>query len=74
MNLLRSIYGELVSLFVDDGSLALLSLLLVAIAACLVKLLGLAPLWAGLLLVVGCPAILAESALRAGRRTRPRKS
>lgn len=70
MNLLRLICKEVLGLFIDDGSLALLSLLLVAVVTGLVKLIGLPPLWGGLLLLVGCLAILAESARRGSRRRR----
>jgi hypothetical protein len=68
VNLLRLICKEILGLFIDDGSLALLSLLLVAVVTGLVKLIGLPPLWGGVLLLVGCLAILAESARRASRR------
>ncbi len=67
MNLLRAAIAEILGLFIDDGSLALLSLSLVALVAVLIKLLGLAPLWGGLLLLLGCVAILVESAVRAAR-------
>jgi hypothetical protein len=68
MNLLKLISGEVLGLFIDDGNLAVLSLLLVAVVTGLVKLIGLPPLWGGLLLLVGCLAILAESARRGSRR------
>ena len=70
MRLVRLVYAEILGLFVDDGSLALLSLLLVAGVTGLVKLAGLPPLWGGVLLLAGCAAILAESALRAVRKRR----
>jgi hypothetical protein len=68
MNLLKLISAEVLGLFIDDGNLAVLSLLLVAVVTGLVKLTGLPPLWGGLLLLVGCLAILAESARRGSRR------
>jgi ABC-type multidrug transport system permease subunit len=68
MNLLKLISAEILGLFIDDGNLAVLSLLLVAVVTGLVKLIGLPPLWGGLLLLVGCLAILAESARRGSRR------
>jgi hypothetical protein len=68
MNLLKLISAEVLGLFIDDGNLAVLSLLLVAVVTGLVKLIGLPPLWGGLLLLVGCLAILAESARRGSRR------
>jgi hypothetical protein len=67
---LKAIYEEIAGLFVDDGNLALWSVLLIVVAAGLVKLTPLPPIWAGLLLVVGCLAILAESVLRAVRASR----
>jgi hypothetical protein len=70
VNLLKLISAEILGLFVDDGNLAILSLLLVAVVTGLVKLIGLPPLWGGLLLLVGCLAILAESARRGSRRRR----
>ena len=53
MNLLKLISTEALGLFIDDGNLAFLSLLLVALVTGLVKLIGLPPLWGGLLLLVG---------------------
>lgn len=70
MNLIKLISAEILGLFIDDGNLAVLSLLLVAVVTGLVKLVGLPPLWGGVLLLVGCLAILAESARRGSRRRR----
>jgi len=70
VNLLKLISAEILGLFIDDGNLAVLSLLLVAVVTGLVKLIGLPPLWGGVLLLVGCLAILAESARRATLRRR----
>lgn len=68
MSFVLSVLKELVSLFVDDGNLALQVLLLIAGVSALVWLAGLAPLAAGLLLLLGCLAILAVSLRRALRR------
>jgi hypothetical protein len=68
MNTVRLIIKEFVGLFIDDGSLALFALVLIFAVAAAVKLLGLPPLTGGILLVVGCLAILAESVHRAARR------
>jgi hypothetical protein len=68
VNLVRAIVAEVLGLFIDDGSLALLSLALVAAVTGLIKLVGIPPIWGGILLLLGCLAILAESALRAIRR------
>ena len=67
MNVIRLIAKEFFGMFVDDGSLALLALLLVAIIAAAVKLLELPPLLGGALLLVGCLAILLQSVRRAAR-------
>lgn len=68
MKLLSSILSELLGLFVDDGSLALQALVLIAAVAAAVKLAGLPPLWGGGLLLLGCLAILALSLRRMLRR------
>ncbi len=65
MMLLRMIWGELVGLFVDDGALALQVVVLIAAVTVAVKLLGLAPLLAAALVLVGCLAILGFSLQRA---------
>ena len=66
MNTARLILKELIGMFIDDGSLALLALVLIAAA---VELLALPPLLGGVLLLFGCIAILAGSVRRAaGRR------
>ena len=67
MNLLVSIYKEIVGLFIDDGALALLSLILIALVAGLVALAGLPPLLGALALLVGCLLILADSVRRGCR-------
>ncbi len=67
MNILLAIYKETVGLFIDDGALALLSLILVAAVAVLVELASLPALLGGLALLVGCLAILADSVWRACR-------
>ena len=68
MNLVRLVLKELVGMFVDDGSLALLALILIVVITVAVKLLALPPLIGGLLLLVGCLAILLESTRRTARR------
>ena len=67
MSALAGIWHELVGLFIEDGSLALAILGVVA-AAVIVAALG-ATLAAGLLLLVGCLAVLAENVLRARRKS-----
>lgn len=68
MNIIRLILKELVGMFVDDGNLALLALVLIAAITAAVKLLALPPLAGGILLLVGCLAILLHSVRRAARR------
>ena len=57
-------------MFIDDGNLALLALILIAAVTAAVKLLALPPLFGGVLLLVGCIAILIESVRRAARANR----
>ncbi|MER9616743.1 hypothetical protein [Mesorhizobium sp. M0207] len=54
-------------MFVDDGSLALLALVLLAVIAAAVKLLALPPLLGAALLLIGCLAILLHSVRRAAQ-------
>ncbi|PBC06531.1 hypothetical protein [Mesorhizobium sp. WSM3859] len=65
--MIRLVFKELVGMFVDDGNLALLALVLIALVTAAVKVLGLPPLIGGLLLLTGCLAILLESTRRAAR-------
>jgi len=68
MKLLRAAAAELFGMFVDDGSLALALLLLVALVSLAVKVGGLLPLAGALALLGGCNLLLVESVLRAARR------
>jgi hypothetical protein len=54
-------------LFVDDGSLALFVIILIAPVTAAVKEAGLPPFFGGAALVVGCIALLIESLHRAAR-------
>ena len=65
--MIRLVFKELVGMFVDDGNLALLALILIALVTAAVKVLGLPPLVGGVLLLAGCLAILLESTRRAAR-------
>jgi hypothetical protein len=69
MNVIRLAAKEFLGMFVDDGSLALLALVLVAVVAAAVKLLALPPLLGGGLLLIGCLAILLQIVRRAARAT-----
>lgn len=68
MSLLGAIFRELLRLFVDDGSLALQLIALIALVAAAVKLVGLAPLAGAALLLLGCIVILGLSLRRMIRR------
>lgn len=65
MNIFRTVLDEAIGLFVDDGMLALLCGVLIAVVAGAVLLLGLPSVWGGVLLLVGCIGILAWSVARA---------
>ena len=65
MTLLRAILAELLGLFVDDGALALALAALVALVTVAVRLLGLDPLAASLLLALGAFVALGLSLWRA---------
>ena len=67
------IVKELVGLFVDDGPLAAGVLAAVAVVAILARFAAVPPAFAGLLLVLSLPAILAASVLRGVRRTSGRE-
>jgi hypothetical protein len=66
--MIRGILAGLIALFIDDGSLALAIVGLIAAATMAVKAGWLAPLAGGLLLLVGCIALILESVYRAARR------
>jgi hypothetical protein len=68
MTMIRGILSGLIGLFIDDGSLALAILGLIAIATVTVKAGWLPPLAGGLLLLAGCIALILESVYRAARR------
>jgi hypothetical protein len=69
MSVIRLVMKEFVGMFVDDGNLALLALVLIAAITAAVKLLALPPLAGGILLLVGCLAILQHSVRRAAGRS-----
>ncbi|HTN63248.1 MAG TPA: hypothetical protein VL147_17130 [Devosia sp.] len=67
MTMLRDTAEAIIGLFIDDGSLALWAVLLIALVTIGVFWLSLPALWGGGLLLIGCIAILAASVLRAAR-------
>jgi len=68
MTAIRGIISSLMGLFIDDGSLALAILGLIAIDTLAVKTGWLPPLAGGLLLLAGCIGLILESVCRAARR------
>jgi hypothetical protein len=67
MRTLIAILREVANLFVDDGSLALAILAVVAIAAFLAIGLKASALVVGLVLLGGCAAVLIENVIRTVR-------
>ena len=67
MKILSLIIKELVGMFIDDGALALLSVLLIVAVTVVVRFASLPPLFGGVALLIGCLAILFESVRRATR-------
>lgn len=61
---------ELISLFVDDGSLAVTALVWLAVCGLVLPQLGVSGVWLGVALFGGLAIILGENALRAARRKR----
>jgi hypothetical protein len=61
-----SLLREFIKLFVDDGSLALAIVAVVAAAAIMVKLVPDVPLAAGAVLLFGCLGVLLANTVRAG--------
>jgi hypothetical protein len=68
MSILRIAFKELIGMFIDDGALALFSLLLVLGVGLAVRSGLIGPTAGAVLLVAGCLAVLAESVARAARR------
>ena len=69
MKILAGIFRELTGLFVDDGSLALAILAVVAVVAALMAT-GLPPLAGGPLLFLLCAGVVVENVLRTMRAKR----
>jgi len=68
MNMLIAVLRELIGLFVDDGSLALMILAVVMRAGILATLLPDFQLAAGAMLLFGCLGVLLANVARAARR------
>jgi hypothetical protein len=68
MNMLIAVLRELIGLFVDDGSLALMILAVVMLAGILATLMPDFQLAAGAVLLFGCLGVLLANVARAARR------
>jgi len=68
MTVLRIALSELIGMFIDDGSLATLCLILIIVIAAAVEFFAMPPLAGALLLLIGCLAILLYSVRRAVKR------
>ena len=67
MTMLKEIIAEVIGMFMGDARLTLAILAIVAGAAALIKLVGVDPLGAGSLLLVGCLGLLIENVHRSAR-------
>ena len=67
MQWLKTIFGELFGLFVDDGSFAVAILAWLGLSWLLLPRLGVSTTWSGLILFAGLALILVESAWRRTR-------
>jgi hypothetical protein len=70
MKTLVAVFREVAGLFVDDGSLALAILAVVACAGVVAALLPELPLAAGAVLLLGCLGLLVANVARAARPSR----
>ena len=67
MSILREVFAELFGMFVADARLTVAILCVVAVAAALIRLAGMAPLLGGGVLLAGCLGVLISAVLSAGR-------
>ena len=68
MTIIRTAISEFLGLFIDDGSLALFVVILIAFATAMVKISNLPPLLGAGALGLGCVLLLAESLYRVVRK------
>jgi hypothetical protein len=71
MSLLKEVIAELIGMFFGDARLTIALLLLVAVAGALIKLTGIEPLVGGIVLILGCPALLIANLRRESRAIVP---
>ena len=68
MSWLKTIWRELIGLFIDDGSFAVAIVVWLAAVAAISRFAEPIRPWTGLMIFAGLAAILAESALRRARK------
>ena len=64
MEILKDVLAELFSMFVTDARLTVVTLLLILVVAALVAMLHISPIIAGVVLLLGCCAIIIEATFR----------
>jgi hypothetical protein len=67
MSLLKEVGAELILMFFGDARLTIALLLLITVSGALIELTGIDPLVGGIVLILGCPALLIAN-LRRERR------
>ncbi|MET2831003.1 hypothetical protein [Mesorhizobium shangrilense] len=70
MKVIRTAISEFLGLFIDDGSLALFVVILIALVTAAVKTSIVSPLLGGGSLLLGCVVLLIESLYRAAHKQR----
>ena len=71
MTMLRELAGELIGMFLGNRRLALAVLAVIGAAALASEVGEAGSILAGVLLALGCPLLLIENVIRAGRRGKP---
>ena len=74
MSLLKEVGAELIGMFFGDARLTIALLLLIAVAGALIELTGIDPLVGGIVLILGCPALLIANLRRERRAIAPSRS
>jgi len=74
MSLLKEVGTELIGMFFGDARLTIALLLLIAVAGALIELTGIDPLVGGIVLILGCPALLIANLRRERRAIAPSRS
>jgi hypothetical protein len=74
MSLLKEVGAELIGMFFGDARLTIALLLLIAVAGALIDLTGIDPLVGGIVLILGCPALLIANLRRERRAIAPSRS